>query len=138
MARHEGTEAGGRTGPSSGPLSISRGRGVLSVFFIKLGSPIGKKAPREGCEDEFLWIFSWSEGGRGWLHKSVGSPKVWSLGLSKFSRVLCAVVRCVLGVFSQREERSPGLHATDKTGREGAEEPLPAAFACPRLLCDLG
>lgn len=41
---------------------------------------------------EFLWIFFWLGGGRGWLPKSMESSLIWTFkGL--FSRVLYAIVR---------------------------------------------
>lgn len=79
---------------------------------------------------------SWSEGGRGWLHKSVESPKMWSLGLSKFSRVLCAVVGCELVECSARGKgEAQGFHAAGETGREGALKPLPGALCLTCTCC---
>lgn len=98
-------KAGGGAGPSpSGSLSISWGRG-LSVFFLKWRSPTGERGRQgEGREDQFPSVFSWFEGGRGWLQNRLVSSKVWSLVFSKFSRVLCVVVRCELVACSPKRK----------------------------------
>lgn len=49
--------------------------------------PGGRGHTEEGQEGGVLQIVFWSEGGRRWLPKSMGSCKVCTLGLSKSSRV---------------------------------------------------
>lgn len=75
----------------------------MTVFFLKWRRPTKERGHLgEGSEGQFLLIFSWFEGGRGRLQNHVGSSKVWSLGFSKFSRALCALVRCELVAYSPK------------------------------------
>lgn len=83
----EGAQLGPRRRPEQGwgQESGSFPRGLISFPLegdvlclpTKLGSPLGR-----GYQWEFLWSFSWDEGGRGWLHRSVRSPSGVDTGLS--------------------------------------------------------